>query len=222
MNIKAIIFDLDGTLLDTLADIALSMNQALIDHHLSPYALDDYRYFVGNGVEQLTTRALRAQNGDSKLVESVLQSYRKYYDRWKNKNTQPYNGIRELLEKCHNRQIKTVVFSNKPHQDTVKVIEDYFPNHSFAAVLGHQDNKPLKPDPTVLYEIIAKLKVNKNEVLYVGDTAVDMETATAAGLTPIGVTWGFRDEPELVKAGAAVIVSSCEQLMSYIEKRDER
>jgi phosphoglycolate phosphatase len=220
MSIKLICFDLDGTLLDTLGDIAMSMNQALIDHHFRPYETDRYKKFAGSGVNQLVLRALSAQNQDDTLLESVLKAYRVYYGLWREQTTRPYPGIRSMLADLARLNIKAAVLSNKPQSDTEKVIEHYFPGYPFAAVYGKRPELPLKPDPTSLNELIRMFGIRKDELLFIGDTDVDMMTAKNAGVTPVGVAWGFREPPELILAGAALVITAPDELIQWIERRD--
>lgn len=219
MRIKAVIFDLDGTLLDTIDDIANSMNSALIKSHLAPYTTEDYKYYVGSGVDELVHRVLKNQSGDELLFQTVKSEYLLQYLHKQSENTKPYAGIMTLLDTLFSMGIKVSVLSNKPDPDTQLVIKHYFPNYPFFKVLGKLPSFEIKPNPASANEIVRLLQVSPKDVLYVGDTSVDMETAVNANLTPVGVLWGFRNKEELLQSGAKYIISHPSELIDIMEKR---
>jgi len=206
MPFRAVIFDLDGTLLDTLEDIADSMNSALAQMELPQYELDRYRYFVGDGVEVLAQRVLPKERRDEATLKRCVELMRaEYGQRWANKS-RPYPGMVDLLDGLVARKIAMGVLSNKPHDFTCKIVETILPQWRFDPLLGSRPGVPKKPDPTAALEIIEKLRLRPEEFLYVGDTAVDMQTAVAAGMFPAGALWGFRTAEELKDAGARVLL----------------
>jgi len=206
MHFRAVIFDLDGTLLDTLADIGESMNIALAQLDIPPYELERYRYFVGDGVEVLAQRVLpEARRDDATVAQCVTLMRAEYGQRWDRK-TRAYDGIAELLNGLVSRRISIGVLSNKPHDFTCAIVEKVLPEWRFDPVLGSRPGVPKKPDPAAALEIIEKLRLRPEEFLYVGDTAVDMLTATASGMFPVGALWGFRTAEELKESGARVLL----------------
>jgi phosphoglycolate phosphatase len=219
MSIKAVIFDLDGTLLDTIDDIADSMNAALAEHRLSPFDTEAYKVFVGSGVDILVDRVLIGQNDTQETKQSVKKAYLDHYRLWQNRLTKPYSGITVLLETLKSLRIAVCVLSNKPDFDTKAVIKSYFADYPFFTVSGQKPGYPVKPDPQSCLEIIATLNLPKAEILYVGDTGTDMETAVNSGLDAVGVLWGFRQKEELLKGGASYIIHHPSELISIIEKR---
>jgi len=219
MNIKAVIFDLDGTLLDTIDDIADSMNQALENQGRTPYDVESYKIFVGRGVDELVKAVLKEDASHQSLFDVIRADYREYYRLWQNHKTKPYAGIVTLLQDLLEKDIKVCVLSNKPDADTVKVIAHYFPNYPFFEVYGQRTGYAVKPDPQSVLEIIDKLGYQKAEILYIGDTATDMQTAVNANLTAVGVLWGFRQKDELLKGGASFIISHPSELTQLLEKR---
>jgi phosphoglycolate phosphatase len=214
---KAIVFDLDGTLLDTLQDIAESMNRALARLAFPPHALDAYRYFVGDGMEALCRRALPASHNDEKTVAQALLFTREEYAQHCNDNTRMYAGIPELLDALTRRRARLSVCSNKPHDFTRQCVTQYLSRWRFDPVLGSRPNIPNKPDPTGALEIVRLLGLTPQEFLYLGDTAIDMKTATAAGMFPVGVTWGFRTAEELTQNGAKLLINHPMELMKLFE-----
>ena len=202
----AVIFDLDGTLLDTLADLAASMNAALAEQGLPTHPLNAFRYFVGDGVVMFARRALGEQHAaDPDIVELTLALQRGHYAGCWADRTRAYDGVDELLDGLAARGVAMAVLSNKPHDFTVKCVESLLPRERFACVEGVRDGRPCKPDPAGALEIAERLKVAPADALYVGDTNTDMQTAVAAGMTPVGALWGFRDAEELTQSGAVYL-----------------
>lgn len=216
MPFRAVIFDLDGTLLDTLADIGESANAALVKLGYPAHPLPDYRTFVGDGVSVLMTRVLPAHVRNPETVARAVEGFREVYgDRW-NLRTQPYSGIVELLDALTARKIPLAILSNKPHDFTQQCVREFFPNHKFSAVIGQREGIPTKPDPTAALEICREWGLKPTEVLYVGDSNVDMETAARAGLHAVGVAWGFRSVEELQSHGAKEIINAPGELLSLL------
>jgi phosphoglycolate phosphatase len=207
MPYDAVIFDLDGTLLDTLDDLADSANAVLAREGFAMHEVFAYRHFVGDGVVELMRRALpEDRRSDEVLLERVVSGMREEYaGRWDVK-TQPYPGVAELLGELAGRGMKTAVLSNKPHDFTLLCVEKLLSGWRFDAVQGVADGVPPKPDPAGGTRVMEAMGVAPDRCLYVGDTDTDMHTARALGLASAGVTWGFRDEPELRQAGATYII----------------
>lgn len=196
---KAVLFDLDGTLTDTLADIADAMNRALRLHDLPEWPVEAYRYLVGNGAKVLSERCVRERQ---ELSAAVRQTYQAYYETHNLVQTKPYEGVPEMLQALVDRGIRLAVFSNKPDADTKAVVRHFFPEIPFAAVRGQVEGVPVKPDPTGALAVADEMGLAPGDFLYLGDTAVDMECALAAGMHPVGALWGFRTEEELRQSGA--------------------
>ena len=196
---KAVLFDLDGTLTDTLVDIADAMNRALRLHGLPEWPVEAYRYLVGNGAKVLSERCVRERQ---ELSAAVRQTYQAYYETHNLVQTKPYEGVPELLHALHERGVGLAVFSNKPDADTKAVVRHFFPEIPFAVVRGQVEGVPVKPDPTGALAVADEMGLAPGDFLYLGDTAVDMECALAAGMHPVGALWGFRTEEELRQSGA--------------------
>ncbi len=211
---KAVVFDLDGTLTNTLQDIAHAMNRALRLLGLPEYPTDAYRYMVGNGAKKLAERAV---GNHQELASEALELYQSYYQKHTHDITRPYDGIPELLEALEARGLKLCVLSNKPHADTQVVIRYFFPGIHWAVVRGQMEGVPVKPDPAGAEAIAKALHLQPDECLYLGDTSVDMITATRAGMWAVGVLWGFRDEKELRESGAKLILSEPLALLTHLE-----
>lgn len=217
MTFKAVIFDLDGTLLDTLEDIARSMNRVLVARGIPGHDKDAYRYFVGDGARRLVFRALPVNRRDDGTVDECLAALSAIYDTdWKNA-TRPYDDVPEMLEALAGRDVKLAVLSNKPHGNTLRCVSDFFPGRNFSVVFGHREGIPLKPDPGAALEIAKMLDLAPAEIVYCGDTAVDMLTATAAGMRPVGVLWGFRPERELRDNGARDVIEHPLDLITLLQ-----
>lgn len=217
MSKKAVIFDLDGTLTDTLKSIWKSANLALADVGLPPFDIDRYRYFVGDGAAELVKRALIA-DGDKELVlfDKMSESYRKHFEKYVNYEVRPYEGIRELLHALKEKGILLAVNSNKPQDRTVNVIEENFGKGTFDILVGQSDERARKPAPDGVFYIMERLGLMKDEVIYLGDTCVDMKTGRSAGVFTIGALWGFRDRQELEENHADVIIEHPMELLKYL------
>lgn len=213
--IKLIIFDLDGTLLNTIADLTDSTNYVLRKFGFPEHSEEKYKYFVGNGIETLIRRAC-PQNIEEQIFLNVLQQFLHYYEIHKADKTAPYAGMIETLETLQNAGVKLAVATNKTQELLPELFDYYFPTIDFCAVLGNRKNVPVKPHPQIVEDILEITKVAKSEVLYVGDTAVDMETAMRAHVKKIGVMWGFRTREELEKANADVIIEHPLELLQLL------
>ena len=217
-NRKTLIFDLDGTLLNSIDDIAICMNEVLKEFNLKVFEIPKYKYFVGYGVDILVENVLKAQNreDDKFLREKISKRFKEVYDNVLHKNTKPYDGIIELLETLQENSCNLAVLSNKPHNLTVSYVNNSFPNINFLEIHGQKSDVPKKPDPFMALEIAKKINVDPKDVYFIGDTKVDMQTAKSANMTAIGVLWGFRDEKELKDFGADHIVNNPLQIIKII------
>ena len=213
---KLVIFDLDGTLLDTIADLAGATNYALAQLGYPTHDTDAIRTFVGNGINKLLERALPANEQTEENVMRMRSYFVPYYDAHNADLSSPYPGIEVLLQRLQDNGIEIAVASNKYQEATTKLVKHYFPTIQFAEVLGQRENIPVKPHPTIVFDILNKTGIDKKEVLYVGDSGVDMQTAQKAEVDAIGVTWGFRSRTELETFHPLGIIDKAEELMDYI------
>jgi phosphoglycolate phosphatase len=204
-DIRAVLFDLDGTLADTLADLANATNSALSQVGCPTHPTDSYRHMVGDGARELCARALPADK--QVLVDDVLRLMRQHYDEHCFDLTRLYPGVAELVSALTKRSLTLAVLSNKPDEFTERVIAHYFNPSPFAVVRGQLPNVPLKPDPTAALQIAQELGIPPARWLYLGDTNTDMRTARGAGMHAVGVLWGFRDQVELLASGAEHIAT---------------
>jgi phosphoglycolate phosphatase len=211
-----IIFDLDGTLLNTISDLAHSTNFALEKNGFPVHPIETYKYFVGNGINKLFERALPEGGKTEENINRIRKDFLLYYDHHNTEYTKPYEGIPELLKFLQLKGLKIAVASNKYQQATEKLISRFFPEVKFSSVFGQREGIPAKPDPTVVYEILKVADIPTAEVLYVGDSAVDMKTAINSGITSVGVTWGFRLRSELEANGAVYIAESITDIINLI------
>lgn len=214
---KLVIFDLDGTLLNTLADLAESTNQALSLNGFPRHAIGEYKFFVGNGINKLFERALPEGAKTEANVQRIRKAFLAHYDMHNTDLSRPYPGIPALLEDLQHAGIRLAVASNKYHAATCKLIAHFFPAIDFAAVFGQREGIPTKPDPAVLREILTLTGVKPADTFYVGDSGVDMQTAHQSGVTACGVTWGFRPKEELESFGPAYIADRPEQIGEWVK-----
>ena len=217
MSFKAIIFDLDGTLIDSLEDLCNAANRVLKKNNFPTHKMEAYRYFVGEGVVALITRALPDEIKNEDIINSCVGEFREEYRRNWNIKTKPYEGIAEMLDLITLRGLKMAVLSNKPDYFTKKCVAAFLPNWKFDRIIGQRDDVPKKPDPAGAKEIAEYLAVSPSKIIYVGDTPIDMETAIAAGMLPIGVLWGFRPEDELKRSGAHRVIQKPEEIIEVID-----
>jgi len=221
MPYHAIIFDLDGTLLDTLDDIADSANAVLADHGYPAHRADDYRLFIGGGVDVLFERALPDGERNAATIERCVERFNEVYkSRW-NVKTRIYDGASELLDGVVQRGLKLAVLSNKPHAFTEKCVAEYLSRWPISPVLGQRDGIPHKPDPTGALEIADQLGIAPAEFLYLGDSAPDMKTARSAGMFSVGALWGFRSEEEMRGAGAQALIAKPTDLLDLADSSVE-
>lgn len=216
MKTELVIFDLDGTLLDTIGDLAAASNHMLRLRGLAEHTLDDYRRFVGNGILRLVERALPEALRTPAAVQAARADFLAFYIDHIDLETRPYAGIPALLEELARRGIRLAVASNKFQAGTEKLVRRFFPAIPFAAVLGQRPDVPLKPDPAVVREILTQCGIPAEKTLYVGDSGIDIETARAAGVRSVGVTWGFRSRTELEAAGADRLADRAEAILEAL------
>lgn len=216
MKKKAVIFDLDGTLSDSIYSIKYSGDKMLEDFGFKPFPVEQYKYFVGDGAANLVKRALIA-SGDTELVhfEKGYALYREIFKENCMYRVRPYEGIRELLATLKAQEIRISVLSNKPHAETVNVIETLFGEGFFDVIQGQKENVAIKPSPEGVFQILEQLNLKVSEVLYLGDTATDMKTGRNAGAFTVGALWGFRERQELEEGGADAMISHPLELLRY-------
>lgn len=216
MKTSLVIFDLDGTLLNTIGDLAVACNAVLAVRGLPQHSYEEYCHFVGNGILRLVERALPEPLRTPENVALVRADFVKYYTEHIDTYTKPYDGIPGLVAELARRGVRMAVASNKFQAGTEKLIRLFFPGVEFAAVFGQRPDVPLKPDPAVVEEILAVTSTPRGEVLYVGDSGIDMQTARAAGVRSVGVMWGFRDAQELIDAQARHLIGRPEELLTLL------
>jgi len=220
MKTKAIIFDLDGTLINSLGDIADTMNSVLKINGFNTHSEDAYRMFVGRGIEELILGALPMEMRDEKNAKEYTILYRQEYQKRCLNRTAPYDGILEMLQLLKENNIVCSILSNKSDKFTKMMVSEIFPAEYFKEVLGSRDGVPIKPDPSAAIEIAQKCNITPDNFLFVGDSGVDMETGKSAGMIPVGVSWGFRDRDELEASGAYKVITRPEELLSLVDGTD--
>ena len=206
MNFSAVIFDLDGTLLNTVEDIAFAMNNVLLKHGFPTHSVAEYHAFVGGGLTNLVYQTIPEQARQPDLVKIYVNDIMAEYAKCIDTQTKPYAGIVKLLDELSAKGIQLAILSNKDHRFMPEVVNTHFARYKFQAVFGARPGIPTKPHPQSALEIAAILGVPVAQIAYVGDTGIDMATATSAGMYPVGVSWGFRTEAELLEHGAHKII----------------
>lgn len=218
MKNKAIIFDLDGTLIDSLEDIAVCMNQVLEELNIPSHKIEDYKYFVGGGISILVDNALD-KNTDEETKELVTERFKVVYDQKLHEKTKPYEGIYELLDELVKLDFQIGILSNKPHEFTIEYAKNLFSKYNMQEIHGQKKEIPKKPDPIAAINIAKSFNTPCEEVYFVGDTMVDMQTAVNAKMIGIGVLWGFRDEDELMSNGATFVVEHPLDILDIVNKK---
>lgn len=214
MTLLSIIFDLDGTLLDTLVDLAETCNEVLLHQHFPTHPTIAYKNFVGDGLQTLMKRAAPVGTNDT-VIQQCCRSFKNLYSRnWK-RNSCPYEGINDMLSALLKHGVRLAVLSNKPHDFTRLFVDEFFPNGEFSIVYGQRDGFPKKPDPTVALEIATLLEARPQGMLFVGDSGVDIQTGKAAKMLTAGVAWGFRSVEELTENNADLVVNNPLELQQY-------
>jgi phosphoglycolate phosphatase len=211
----SVIFDLDGTLLDTLADLAATCNEVLVYHHFPAHPTLAFKTFVGDGLQMLIKKITPVGTEEMVLQQCCELFTERYSRNWK-RNSCPYEGINDMLSALKKHGVMLAVLSNKPHEFTRLFVDEFFPHGLFSIVYGQRDGLPKKPDPTVALEIAAQLGERPQHMLFVGDSGVDIKTGNAAGMTTAGVSWGFRSVQELTENKADIIVNSPLELEQYV------
>lgn len=217
MRYSLVIFDLDGTLLNTIGDLAASVDYVMRSRNLPLHTDDEYRQMVGGGIRRLVQRALpEALSKDDAYVDDCVTQFRRYYVDNIDRHTRPYEGMVELLHDLRSRGVQLAVASNKFQHGTERLVAKFFGDVEFLSIEGNREGAPLKPDPQVVDNIIAKSNIAKSQVVMVGDSGIDIATSRAAGIDSIGVAWGFRYADELYEAGATSVVAHVEELRSLL------
>lgn len=217
MKFKAVLFDLDGTLLDTIDDITDSMNAVLLRMGLPAHTSGMYKKFVGEGVEKLAELALPKKKQDAETLRQLaLEMREEYSKRWADK-TRPYAEIPELLGELKKLHVRMSILSNKPDEFTKLNVEKFLGAHNFDFVCGESGSAPKKPDPFLALKMASGMGLAPAKIIFLGDSWVDMKTAKAAGMYPVGVLWGFREKEELLSSGAAALIEKPLELLDIIE-----
>ena len=215
---RLVIFDLDGTLLNTISDLGAATNHALREGGYPTHNLTSYPMFVGNGVTRLIERALPEDVRTPEIIAETRERFRAYYNEHMADATEPYEGIPALLHSLSDMGVKLAVASNKYQEAVEMLIHRFFPDIRWAAIEGQKEGVPVKPDPSIVFEILGKVPTRKPKVLYVGDSGVDMETARRACVDSCGVTWGFRPVKELRDAYADNIANTPGDILTIVRR----
>ena len=216
---KLVIFDLDGTLLNTIGDLADAVDYVMRSRNLPEHTNAEYRQMVGGGIKRLVERALPEElSKNEQYVEECVTQFRRYYVDNIDRHTIPYEGIPELLRTLQNEGVMLAVASNKFQHGTERLVAKFFGDIEFVAIEGNREGAPLKPDPAIIHNILCKAGVEHCDAVMVGDSGIDIRTAAAANIDSIGVSWGFRFAEELYDAGAKVVVTTSEELEQAIRQ----
>ena len=216
MKKRLVIFDLDGTLLNTIADLAVATNEALKVMGYPTHNEEVIQTFVGNGVSKLLERSMPEDKRTEENIALVRRHFMAYYDQHNADLSTPYPGIAEMLSRLQEGGVMLAVASNKYQSATEKLVAHYFPHINFVCVLGQRPGIPIKPDPEIVHEIMTKANVSKADTLYIGDSGVDMQTAHNSGIDAVAVSWGFRPREELLSYNPLAIVNHAEELEQLI------
>jgi phosphoglycolate phosphatase len=214
ISFKAVLFDLDGTLLDTLRDIADSANSALRQLGFATHDTETYKYFVGDGIEELVKRALPESCRDTNTIARYLELVQKEYHRNWAIQSKPYEGVKEMLDELQRRNIPMAVLSNKPHEFTCLMVDEILGDYDFEIVRGAGPDAPVKPAPNAALQIAKQMKMPPAQFVYVGDGSTDMQAANAAGMYAVGALWGYRTADELTRAGARILIERPGEVMT--------
>lgn len=215
MKFKGIIFDLDGTLVNSLEDISDAMNIVLTSLNYPTHTYDTYQYFIGSGLRNLVSKALPASNNSEERIESCFECMVDEYRKVCTHKTKPYEGIIELLKNLSSQNIKLAVFSNKADELTKKIATEIFPDY-FDVAVGLSTEQLKKPNPFEALEISKKWNLKPEEILFAGDSDIDMQTAINATMFPVGVSWGYRTEEELISSGAKTVINNPLELLEIL------
>lgn len=217
MKYDIVIFDLDGTLLNTIGDLAASVDYVMRSRNLPEHTDAEYRQMVGGGIKRLVERALPEHlSKDEAYVDECVTQFRRYYVDNIDRHTVPYDGMHELLRDLQRQGVKLAVASNKFQHGTDRLVSKFFSDIDFVAIEGNREGAPLKPDPQIVTGILERTAIAKERAVMIGDSGIDIRTASAAGIDSIGVAWGFRFAEELYEAGAERVVSTVDELRAYL------
>lgn len=228
MKYEVAIFDLDGTLIDTIEDLGTAVNHALRLRSLPLHSMEEYKGMVGHGIRDLVTKALPISlQEDSSYIDSALKDFREYYSSHIDVHTRPYEGMVALLEELHSAGVRIAVASNKFQEGTERLIREFFPRVEFIAIFGNREGYPLKPDPAIVKEVLSLAGADSSKAVMVGDSRTDIRTAVAGGIDIIAVSWGFRPEEELSQAltelsPAGRLASSVAQLREFLSGGEKK
>ena len=217
MSFKAVIFDLDGTLLDTLEDVVNTLNTVLAEHGYHVHSLDRGRYLVGHGMRELVRKALPENTATEALIDTLLVELMEHYSTNWNRHSRPYPGIAGMLDDLAAGGVRKAILSNKADRFTQLCAEELLAGWRFDVVMGHREGIAHKPDPAGALLVAGMLELAPGEILYVGDSGIDMQTATRAGMYPLGVLWGFRPAGELLEYGARTLVRNPAEITEFLK-----
>ena len=217
MKYDIVIFDLDGTLLNTIGDLAASVDYVMRSRNLPEHTDAEYRQMVGGGIKRLVERALPEHlSKDEAYVDECVTQFRRYYVDNIDRHTVPYGGMHQLLRDLQRQGVKLAVASNKFQHGTDRLVSKFFSDIDFVAIEGNREGAPLKPDPQIVTGILERTAIAKERAVMIGDSGIDIRTASAAGIDSVGVAWGFRFAEELYEAGAERVVSTVDELRAYL------